>query len=160
MNNLSITHCNLGNDADILLVILRSDVTHIDLSHNNIGSSGAVKISEYMESNPPVNHLNLGNNSFNDADAVVLARALKKNTNLTKLELRENNFTVAGAKTLFAGIFDSSSLNTISESNHTCSLHLFLHTASVRSHPVQSLLSSLNRKFDRASKVLAAIHES
>ena len=60
---LIMTHCDLGNDPDILSVILQSDVKEIDLSHNYIDSLGGVKISEYLVGrNPPVKSLSLDYN--------------------------------------------------------------------------------------------------
>jgi hypothetical protein len=59
---LIMTHCDLGNDPDILSVILQSDVKEIDLSHNYIDSLGGVKISEYLGRNPPVKSLSLDYN--------------------------------------------------------------------------------------------------
>ena len=46
INQLVFTHCDLGSDPEILLVILQSDVNHIILDNNNIDSLGAVKIAE------------------------------------------------------------------------------------------------------------------
>jgi len=83
MKMIIMTHCDLGNDPDILSVILQSDVKEIDLSHNYIDSLGAVKISQYLESNPPVKLLKLDNNSFNADDAILFSQTLKRNTHLT-----------------------------------------------------------------------------
>ena len=96
-----MTHCDLGNDPGILSVILQSDVKHIDLDFNNIDSSGAIKISEYLTGNPPVKYLDLENNDLDDNDAFLLSQALKKNTNLSVLDLHQNNFTSVGSKPLF-----------------------------------------------------------
>jgi len=157
MNELIMTHCDLGNDPDILSVILQSDVKVIDLSHNHIDSLGAVKISEYLESNPPVKFLKLDNNSFNDDDAILFSQALKSNTNLLALCLTRNNFSSVGVKALFSSLYDSSSLNSISESesNHTCELDLFDNK---KSAPIQQMLTSL-KYLDRTSKILIALHD-
>ena len=152
---LDMSHCDLGNDPDILSVILQSDVKEIDLSHNYIDSLGAVKISEYLEGNPPVKLLKLDNNSLNDDDAILFSRALKKNTNLLALRLTRNNFSSVGVKALFSSLYDSSSLNAISESNHTCELDLFDNK---KSAPIQQMLTSLEN-LDRTSKILIALHD-
>ncbi len=55
MNIIGMRQCDIGNDPEILPVILWSDFEHIDLSHNNTDSLRAVKISEYIENNPPIN---------------------------------------------------------------------------------------------------------
>jgi len=55
----------------MLSVILQSDVEHIYLDNNNIDSLGAVKIAEYLESDPPIEHLFLGHNRLNDVDFTI-----------------------------------------------------------------------------------------
>ena len=172
MDFLIMSHCDLGNDPDILSVILQSDVKHIVLSHNNIDSLGAIKISEYLEGNPPVKFLTLDDNYFNDDDAIFLSGALKKNTNLSRLYIRRNDFTPVGVKTLFASLFDVSSLNTISESNHVCKLYVFNSSANFQtlssaiqdldlldSGIGQTLFSAINQDLDRHSKILLALHD-
>ncbi len=115
---------------------------------------GAVKISEYLEGNPPVDHLWLARNRFSDDDAILLSRALKRNTNLSFTNLRQNNFSSVGAKALLASLFNGTSLNAISESNHTCELYLFDGPL-----PIQQLLISINETLDRTSKILIAMHD-
>ena len=104
---------------EILLVVLQSDVIYINLSNNNINSLGAVKIAEYLESNPPIRRIELDHNQLNDDDAILISHALKKNTNLHGIYLHSNKFTSVGAKALLTCVFDNSTLNAISESNHT-----------------------------------------
>jgi hypothetical protein len=117
--DLYLNHCDLGSSPEILLVILQSDVSIIRLSYNNIDSLGAVKIAEHLESDPPIKELSLTCNRLNDDDAILISHALKRNTNLRELRLSSNNFTSIGVKALLTCLFDSSSLNAISESNHT-----------------------------------------
>jgi hypothetical protein len=114
-----LSHCDLGSTPEILSVILQSDVEHIYLDNNNIDSLGAVKIAEYLESDPPIKFLSLDHNRLDDDDAVLISQALKKNTNLHRINLHSNNFTSIGVKALLTCVFDGSSLNAISESNHT-----------------------------------------
>jgi hypothetical protein len=122
---LHLTHCDLGSSPEILSVILQSDVKYINLEHNNIDSLGAVAIAEYLESDPPICQIDLDNNRFNDNDAILISQALKRNTNMTYLNLVGNKFTSIGVKALLSCIFDNSSLNAISESNHTLTIHMF-----------------------------------
>jgi hypothetical protein len=115
---------------------------------------GAVKISEYLAGNPPVKYLDLEGNDLNDNDDFLLSQALKKNTNLSALDLCQNNFTSVGVKTLIASLFDGTSLNAISDSNHTCKLYFFDYD-----NPIQELLSLLNNELDRTGKILIALHD-
>ena len=110
---------DLGRSPEILSVILQSDISFIDLENNNIDSLGAVEIAEYLESDPPIEHLSLDHNHLNDNDAAIISQALKRSTNLRQLDLLLNNITSIGVKALLTCVFDSSSLNAISESNHT-----------------------------------------
>jgi hypothetical protein len=119
INQISLTHCDLGSTPEILLIILQSDVRGINLSNNNISSLGAVTIAEYLEGNPPNQRLCLDSNWLNDNDAILISQAPKRNTNLKFLHLERNNITSIGVKALLNCVFDSSNLNAISESIHT-----------------------------------------
>jgi len=127
INYLDLAHCDLGSSPEILLVILLSDVKHINLNNNTIDSLGAVKIAEYLGNNPLIKGLYLDRNRLNDNDAILISQALKRNTNLKSIKLRVNNITSIGVKALLTCVFDSSSLNAISESNHTLEGMNFFH---------------------------------
>jgi hypothetical protein len=128
INQLYLHHCDLGSSPEILLVVLQSDVKYINLISNNIDTLGAIKIAEYLEGNPPISHIDLDRNRFNDDDAVLISQALKKNTNLHRINLHSNNFTSIGVKALLTCVFDGSSLNAISESNHTMKRLILFHS--------------------------------
>jgi hypothetical protein len=119
INHLDLAHCDLGSSPEVLSVILQSDVSNIRLNSNNIDSSGAVKIAEYLEGNPHMHSIHLDHNHLNDDDAMFISQALKRNTNLKTLSLHTNNYTSIGVKALLTCVFDGSCLNAISESNHT-----------------------------------------
>jgi hypothetical protein len=101
------------------LIILQSDVKWINLDNNNIDSLGAVKIAEYLEGDPPIHRIDIDQNCLNDDDAILILQALKRNTNLETLFIQVTNFTTSGVKALLTCFFDSSCLNSLSESNHT-----------------------------------------
>jgi hypothetical protein len=124
---LWLTDLDLGSNPEILLTILQSDVESIYLNNNNIDSLGAVKIAEYLEDNPPIKTIFLAINRLNDDDIILISQALKRNTNLEDLYLHTNNITCIGVKALLTCIFDSSSLNAISESNHSLKLVFFFN---------------------------------
>jgi len=127
VSHLDLFHCDLGRSPEILLVILQSDVKNIYLHNNNIDSLGAVKIAEYLESNPPIYRIDLDHNRLNDDDAILISHALKRNTHLSEINLHSNNFTSIGVKVLLTCVFDGSSLNAISESNHTLGSLIIFH---------------------------------
>jgi hypothetical protein len=115
IEELHLAHCDLGSSPEILSALLQSDIEYITLDNNNIDSLGAVKIAEYLKGDPPIGALSLSHNRLNDDDAILISQALKRNTELCNLWL----FTSIGVKALLTRVFDSSSLNSISESNHT-----------------------------------------
>jgi len=117
---------------------------------------GAVKIAEYLESDPPIEHLSLASNRLNDDDAIIISQALKRNTNLVTIHLHSNNITSIGVKALLTCAFDSSSLNAISESNHTLA---FVHMFYKRGN--ESLVGCIDRllRMDRIEKILLALND-
>jgi hypothetical protein len=99
---------------------------------------------------PPIHCIDLADhNCLNDDDANLISQALKRrNTNLRQLELVGNNFKSIGVKTLLTCIFDSLSLNAISESNHTMTrVHMF--------HGHNDNLAQL----DRMQKIMVALQD-
>jgi len=135
----------------MISVILQSDVRYLGLSDNNIDSLGAVKIVEYLEGNPPIHQIDLDNNQLNDDDDLLISQALRRNTNLSQIWLRSNNFTSIGAKALLNCVFeDASSLNAISESNHTLGEINFFYFSSF----IDGML-----KLDRTQKLMLALQD-
>jgi hypothetical protein len=156
INTLSLPHCDLGSNPEILSVILQSDISFINLQNNNIDSLGAVKISEYLEVDSPIFSIHLSHNHLNDNDAILISQALKRNTNLRYLNLLVNNFTTIGAKALLTCVFDSSSLNSISESNHTLNqLIICSKRSNIQLHGCIDRLLQL----DRAQKICLALQD-
>jgi hypothetical protein len=138
--------------------MLQSDVRCINLSDNNIDLLGAVKIAEYLEGDPPLKYLSLHHNRLNDDDAILILQALKRNTNLTHLNLWGNNLTSTGVKALLTCVFDSSSLNAISESNHTLErMNLFDYN----NKQFKELRNCINKLlgFDRTQKLSLALQD-
>jgi hypothetical protein len=143
----------------MLSVILQSDVEYINLDKNNIDSLGAVKIAEYLESNPPIRRIDLDHNRLNDDDAILISQALKRSTTLEMLHLHSNNITSIGVKALLISVFDSSSLNAISESNHTL---ICMNISAIRGSWLQyNLQDCIDRllRMDRKEKILLALND-
>ena len=156
VNQLDLTNCDLGSTPEILLVILQSDIKYINLDNNNIDSLGAVKIAEYLGSNPPIEVLSLDHNRLNDDDAILISQALKRTTNLALIDLVGNNFTPIGVKALLTCVFDSSSLSAISESNHTLTkIYLF---SPVQASDMKSCINSL-LEMNRVQKIVLALQD-
>jgi hypothetical protein len=157
IQSLDLSYCDLGSSPEILSVILQSEVKHIHLNNNNIDSLGAVEIAEYLESDPPNYSISLNQNRLNDDDAILISRELKRNTKLKGINLLMNNLTSIGVKALLNCVFDSSSLNAISESNHTLAEMNFFDY----SNRPKSLVSCIGRllKLDCTQKIILALQD-
>jgi hypothetical protein len=124
------------------------------LDNNNIDSLGAAKIAEYIGSNPPIYRIDLDRNRLNDDDASFISQALRRNTHLGQIGIFANNITSIGVKALLTCVFDGSSLNAISESNHTLGgMHLFRHNVRL-----QDCIGKL-LKLDRIDKIMLALQD-
>jgi hypothetical protein len=155
---LHLSHCDLGSSPEILLVILQSDISHIDLRNNNIDSLGAVIIADYLEGGPPIKHLLLGHNRLNDDDAILISQALKKNRNLKTIHIYSNNLSSIGVNALLNSVFDSSSLNALSESNHMLSEMDFFND---NNRPFSKGANCISRllQLDRTQKILFVLQD-
>jgi hypothetical protein len=101
--------------------------------------------------------LSLDHNRLDDDDAVLISQALKKNTNLHRINLHSNNFTSIGVKALLTCVFDGSSLNAISESNHTLeSLMLFWYSG--QNCRLQSCIDRL-LQLDQTQRIMLALQD-
>jgi len=160
IDQLHLTHCDLGSNPEILFVVLQSDVEYINLENNNIDSLGAVKIAEYLESDPPIEELCLAYNKLNDDDAILISQALKRNTELYHINLVSNNISSIGVKAVLTCVFDSSSLNAISESNHTLGgMDMFLKGNNEISDRLQDCIDRMLELDRRTQKILLALRD-
>jgi hypothetical protein len=158
IDHLDLSHCNLGSNLEILSIILQADVYRIILDHNNIDSLGAVTIAEYLESNPPICHIDLDHNRLNDDDASLISHALKRNTNLGQIDVVANDLTSVGVKALLTCVVVTSSLNTISESNHTLgSMTFFYYYTSNKDVFMVCIEKPL--ELDQFQKIVLALHD-
>lgn len=100
-----------------------NNMREIDLSNNGIATAGNSFLEGFLESNEYLTILRLENNRLEDADAHAIARGLHSNKTLIALHLEGNNFTDGGLVSLMAAVYNPSTLNTVSGSNHTCLIH-------------------------------------
>lgn len=150
-----------GENVDvysILCTLLASgkEFSRIKLKSNDIQTGWGTEIPDFLATNPPLNRLVLTNNHLDDNDAVLIARSLKRNTNLRRLGLGHNGITDIGRDALSSTIFDSTSLNAVEASNHSCSIEGLYFDSIVlnnvgdckvnRERKIYSLLSTRNRE--------------
>lgn len=151
----ALSNCGLGQILSECTVELVADILLsfgvVCLSKNDIGTQGALYITPTLAANVgALSCLDLSSNSFNDDDATLFARALGMNTSLDKLNLCDNNFTVAGTKTLYNAIYHDESLNTISDSNHSCHLELFVEGEMVPDWLEEEMMNINGKEFERS----------
>jgi hypothetical protein len=96
---------------------------------------------------------------LNDGDAILISQALKRNLNLKILDLVRNNFTSIGVKALLNCVFDSSSLNAISESNCTLvRMNIFSSYNDLESKNFDNCIKKM-LELDWADKILLAMQD-
>jgi len=114
-------------DHDFLCSIItvgKEKLRFLDLSYNYISTNGNTFIADYLATNPILQELGLKKNRLNDIDAGHIARALRHNTNLKYLNLERNDISYSGGEVLRKTEFDSTNLNTASDSNHNVYIEL------------------------------------
>ncbi|EJK51002.1 hypothetical protein THAOC_29875 [Thalassiosira oceanica] len=92
----------------------------LNLYGNNLRMNGRTDIQDLVAANPPLVELYLHNNRLNDDDAVLIAQSLGENTHLRKLHLGHNNIQERGMRALYEAVNNTSTINALSDSNHTC----------------------------------------
>jgi len=129
IENVRLENCLRRGDINsyhALCYLLARDkrCLEIDFDNNNINTGGNTNIQDYIASNPPLKSLLLSGNKLNDDDIILIAQALKCNTNLKHFRLHDNNITHIGQEALSKAVYDPTSLNSISDCNHTCRIHV------------------------------------
>ena len=96
----------------------------LNLFNNDINSSGGKKIASALKHNTNLQHLNLERNKLTNVCVPAFIDGLKNNTTLLSLQVGGNIIKVeTGRKQLIRGaLCDTTSLQTIADSNHTCAL--------------------------------------
>ena len=89
---------------------VNTELTHLNLSGNEIGESGAQLLSEALSVNTKLTHLNLSGNQIGKSGAQLLSNALSVNTKLTHLNLSGNQIGKSGAQLLSNALFYNTTL--------------------------------------------------
>ena len=106
-NNLSvlkIVNCYIISEAAKELATLlqySSKLTEIDLSHNNLSTTDAVKIFKGMKSVSYLVSINISHNMISDEAAGSIANVLLYSTKLKELDLSHNYFSASGIVKIF-----------------------------------------------------------
>jgi len=94
----------------------------LSFSENNLQTNGREDIlPDLIAANSQLESLDLSSNRLGDNDAILIGNALRVNTRLKKLILtKNNNIQERGMSALLRAVNDTSTLNTLSDSNHSC----------------------------------------
>ena len=130
LEKIDLSDSGLGESARVLSAVLSSCANLEKLCLNNVNmqardtrSRGITIISDFVASNPLLQKLELDLNQLGDDAALLLAKALGTNTNLLDLSLADNNFSEVATDAFSKVIFDDDDLNTVIDSNHSCTIH-------------------------------------
>jgi hypothetical protein len=134
-NHSSLINLDLTNSCDdhgdeMLISLLTSG--HLKLENLNMSYSGitsfhsnvATVLSDFLATDPPLEELELQGNYLNDNAAVLIAGSLRSNKSLRMLNLSGNSITDVSTEAFKLVLHDDSTLNTVSDSNHSCFVHL------------------------------------
>lgn len=119
---IGLISCGIGNNAGILAKVLTgcTRMAAVNILSDNIRSEGTAVISEFIAHNhPAVKEIKLSNNDISDSDTAILSAALKRNTFITGLDICRNDVTEEGERHMRRALFDTTTLNSVVESNHT-----------------------------------------
>ena len=135
IEHVRLENC-LGGDINgynILCSLLASgkQFDTIDFDRNNIHTKGGTAIPDYIANNTPLKSLFLSGNKLNDNDAILIASALKSNSKLEDLHLYRNDFTCIGREALLKAAYDTTSLNSVYNCNHSCQIQISMEDGSV-----------------------------
>ena len=103
--SLCLLHSNIDRSMAPLAERFNSlKLSHLRLSHNNIGPDGATALAGGIKGLTELNELDLSHNNIGPDGATALAGGIKGLTELNKLDLSHNNIGPDGATALAGGI--------------------------------------------------------
>ena len=135
-NHPSLVHLDLRNcfdDGDglgdeMLTSLLTNGTLKLEklvMSDNGITSNVTTLLSDFLATDPPLRELDLSDNRLlTDDDATLIANALRSNTTLRHLDLAYGSITDVGGESFRLVLHDDSTLNSVSDSNHSCKICL------------------------------------
>lgn len=82
-------------------------LVHLDLSHNQIGDSGAIALGVTLKSHPSLRRVDVRSNSIGGSGANKLGQGLAQNSCLTSLDLSDNPLSDKGLASLAKALTNS-----------------------------------------------------
>jgi len=120
VDELKFTRNGNDNTQALLSGVDFSTYKVLDFSNNNLQTNGRTDIPDLIAADSLLESLCLSSNRLNDDDAVLIAQSLGGNTLLRKLDVADNNIQERGMRALYEAAYDISTLNALSDSNHSC----------------------------------------
>ena len=168
--DLDLSNCFDNGLADEMMISLLTNgelrLERLVMSANNITSNVTTLLSDFLAIDPPLKKLDLGeNNDLNDNDAALLANALRSNKSLRILDLAATNITNVGGESFRLVLNNDSTLNSVSDSNHSCHLYLEGYDSRNNMNVEYEIMNDLGkaREMNRGRKIyklLSSRHES
>ena len=114
-----------GIGDEMLASLLSIDdlkLERLDMSENHITSAVGTLLADFVATNTTLKELDVMENNLTDIDAELLANALRSNSTLRELRIDYNNISEIGFECFHRVLCDESSLNSVADSNHVCSV--------------------------------------
>lgn len=121
VQELYLEHNGVGPEAATCIARLLSKDKHlkdVSLAHNPVGSVGVMAIASALEQNQSLERLNLSYCDIDDDGIQRLAHSLKSNRHLKYINLEGNYISRSGVYSLLRCVYDTSSMQSLWESNH------------------------------------------
>ena len=122
LTHLDLTGNSIGDSGAASLsqaLAVNSSLTKLDLMYNGIGPSGAASLSQALRVNSSLTNLDLTCNKIGPSGAASLSQAFAVNSSLTNLDLSENSIGDSGAASLSQALAVNSSLTNLDLSENS-----------------------------------------
>lgn len=122
VQELYLEHNWIGPEGATCIARILSKDKHlkdVSLAHNPVGSVGAMAIASALEQNCSLERLDLRNCGIDDDGVKKLAYSLKSNSTLKYINLEGNYISSSGMYSLLNCVYDTSSMHSLWESNHS-----------------------------------------
>ncbi|XP_031549260.1 leucine-rich repeat-containing protein 74B-like [Actinia tenebrosa] len=129
--NLSGCQIQAGSDAEAFVssLCVNSQLKSLNLSYNEIGDSGAIRLGPVLVNNQSLTFLDISWNNIRSAGAEALCRGLSRNTSLTELDLSWNGLGNFGAECTKQTLIDNKSIRILNLSSNHISITGIKHIA-------------------------------
>eukprot|EP00571_Detonula_confervacea_P002657 CAMPEP_0172323486 /NCGR_PEP_ID=MMETSP1058-20130122/48851_1 /TAXON_ID=83371 /ORGANISM="Detonula confervacea, Strain CCMP 353" /LENGTH=389 /DNA_ID=CAMNT_0013039493 /DNA_START=51 /DNA_END=1217 /DNA_ORIENTATION=+ len=115
----------LGGKAEAFSIIIGAcaNAESITVKSKNLYSQSAIAISQFIAMNHSVKIMRFPINNFKVQDAILIGQALQSNRNMHSLTLQHGALcplSECSKKALLKSLFDTTNMNSLVDSNHTC----------------------------------------